>query len=136
MTTSEPQKQAILEFISALGAFDTVRVSEMVGPECEFRFISDAMHPNVLDKVRMLQFLLRMKSAIPMGISFEVDQMTAEEGRVATMARGISTTILGEPYNNQYYFCHEMVDGKITKHIEFFDTAFANKIMGPALSSL
>jgi ketosteroid isomerase-like protein len=56
-------------------------------------------------------------------------EFIAEGNRVAVLARGRGSNVLGMPYNNTYFLWFEVRDGFITRYIEDFDSSLAWRII-------
>jgi ketosteroid isomerase-like protein len=56
-------------------------------------------------------------------------EFIAEGNRVAVLARGRASNVLGMPYNNTYFLWFEVQDGMITRYIEDFDSSLAWRII-------
>jgi ketosteroid isomerase-like protein len=56
-------------------------------------------------------------------------EFIAEGNRVAVLARGRGSNVLGMPYNNTYFLWFEVQDGMITRYIEDFDSSLAWRII-------
>ena len=56
-------------------------------------------------------------------------EFIAEGRKVAVLARGRGSNVLGVPYNNTYFLWFEVRDGKITRYIEDFDSSLAWRII-------
>ncbi len=49
----------------------------------------------------------------------------AEGNEVAVVARGRGSSNTGQPYNNSYVFWFTVVDGKVARYVEDFDSSLA-----------
>jgi hypothetical protein len=67
------------------------------------------------------------------GIRFRILHLTAEADRVAVEARGSSTLMNGNQYNNEYHFLIFIRDGKVYKFMEYLDTQLADEVLAPPL---
>jgi ketosteroid isomerase-like protein len=56
-------------------------------------------------------------------------EFIAEGNRVAVLARGRGSNVLGMPYNNTYFLWFEVQGGFITRYIEDFDSSLAWRII-------
>ncbi len=56
-------------------------------------------------------------------------EFIAEGNRVAVLARGRGSNVLGMPYNNSYFLWFEVEGGMITRYIEDFDSSLAWRII-------
>jgi ketosteroid isomerase-like protein len=56
-------------------------------------------------------------------------EFIAEGNRVAVLARGRGSNVLGMPYNNTYFLWFEVQGGLITRYIEDFDSSLAWRII-------
>jgi ketosteroid isomerase-like protein len=65
----------------------------------------------------------------PQGLTFTVDAMTAEGGRVAIEAHSAGMTAAGPRYQQTYHFLMELRDGQITRFKEFMDTELARRVL-------
>lgn len=52
-------------------------------------------------------------------------EFIAEGNRVAVLARGRGSNVLGLPYNNTYFLWFDVEQGRITRYIEDFDSSLA-----------
>ncbi|MEV6771241.1 nuclear transport factor 2 family protein [Nocardia sp. NPDC051030] len=59
----------------------------------------------------------------------EADLILADDDRVVVQARGIGTTVAGEPYPQTYCFLFRIADGRITEVIEHCDTALVERVL-------
>ena len=62
------------------------------------------------------------------GLKIIVDEMTAEEDRVAIMAHGDAIHASGKPYRNKYHFLLTFRNGKIVKSYEYMDSLLMTKV--------
>jgi ketosteroid isomerase-like protein len=81
------------------------------------------------NKAQALEGMSAVLGLFPTGLSFSVDAMTAEGGRVAIEAHSDGVTAAGPRYQQTYHFLMEVRDGRITRFKEFMDTELARRVL-------
>ncbi|MFE4461683.1 nuclear transport factor 2 family protein, partial [Nocardia tengchongensis] len=59
------------------------------------------------------------------------DSVLADGDQVMVQARGVGTTLDGEPYPQTYCLILRMADGRITEVVEHCDTALVERVLRP-----
>jgi uncharacterized protein len=108
---------------------------QLMHEKCICELPTVTLKPNVFGREDMLAFIGTVQKVIPNGIRFEFKDMTAEENRVSAIVNGYSTTVEGKDYNNRYHFLLTLEDGKIVRHLEYFDSFLGARVMGPLCGS-
>jgi uncharacterized protein len=129
----EDNKRLAREYLLALGEMRLDDARRLMHEKCMCELPTVTLKPNVFDREGMLTFIFAVQKVIPDGIRFEFKEMTAEENRVSVIVNGYSTTVEGKDYNNRYHFLLTLEEGKITRHLEYFDSFLGAKVMGPLL---
>lgn len=81
------------------------------------------------NKAQALEGMSAVLGLFPKGLTFSVDAMTAEGGRVAIEAHSDGITAAGPRYQQTYHFLMEVRDGRITRFKEFMDTELARRVL-------
>jgi ketosteroid isomerase-like protein len=81
------------------------------------------------NKAQALEGMSAVLGLFPKGLSFTVDAMTAEGGRVAIEAHSDGITAAGPRYQQTYHFLMELRDGRITRFKEYMDTELARRVL-------
>ena len=81
------------------------------------------------NKSQALEGMSAVLGLFPKGLTFTVDAMTAEGGRVAIEAHSDGITAAGPRYQQTYHFLMELRDGQITRFKEFMDTELARRVL-------
>jgi uncharacterized protein len=80
-------------------------------------------------EIRMGDWTDRIRSkaaSLRQGTRYDIEQMTAEAGRVSVLARGRSVLENGAEYANRYHFLFQVADGRIVGCMEFSDPRLAD----------
>lgn len=136
MTSLDANKDLVRRFLQALYEFHLDDVLELMHPACEFLVPNVTMRPETYDGKAMIEFLKRVRLVIPGGFRFDILEMTAEDDRVSSRVNGYATTVDGTEYNNRYHFLHTVKDGRVIGHVEYIDSYYAAKVLGPIMLRL
>jgi ketosteroid isomerase-like protein len=129
----ELNKKVAQTYLIALSEMRIDDARALMHEECICELPTITLKPNLFGRDGMLEFIQSVKKAIPDGIRFEFKDMTAEDNRVSAIVNGYAKTIDGTSYNNRYHFLLAVDGGKISRHVEYFDSYLGAKVMGPIL---
>jgi ketosteroid isomerase-like protein len=122
----DANRAVVLSFLDILGRGDIEGAFALTAPSLQwFNLSSRAFTPR--DEIRAM-IVSAFDELLTGPIRQEIDQVTAEDDRVAVMSRGFSTTKRGDEYNNCYHFLFRLDGGLIDKVWEYNDTALAAKV--------
>jgi uncharacterized protein len=129
-------KALVRDYLNALGSQDTDRIAPFLHPDYVAHIRSIAMRPDTFDGPEFMGFIKGLGNILATPMRLEFVEMTEEDNRVSTIARGFATTVDGDAYNNQYHFLNYIEDGKVIKHLEYMDSFLGAKVLGPIMQRL
>jgi ketosteroid isomerase-like protein len=83
-----------------------------------------------MGKIEFIDLSRRFLALYRDGIRFTYRSVTAEGNRVALELEGYAELKDGRIYNNHYFMCFEVVDGRIVAVREYHDSKHAMEIWG------
>ena len=90
----------------------------------------EMLHIEIIDAVLALMGAGVDYYAADVPLRIEIEELIAEEGRVAAQVVMRAANARGEPYENQYHFAFHLEDGRITAIREYVDTRTAARFFG------
>lgn len=127
---SEANKELVRRYFAAGNAGSGSLMLAMLDRDC-FHFQCHAAPPigygTDYDGLSRLVDGTRQTFSAPLQMS--VEQMTAEEDRVAVIARSRAPLISGGEYRNDYHFLFTIRDGKISRIDEYLCTLTMSKLL-------
>ncbi len=124
----EQNKRVVTAFIDDLSANRYDEAWALVRPDAELwilterRVISPAQYAEMYDQLITTRF-------VEAGVKITIEQLTAEEDRVAARCESYGEMKNGRVYNNLYHFLFQLEDGLIVKLWEFSDSHHARTVL-------
>jgi uncharacterized protein len=129
----EENKKVVSEFIDAVYAGDTDRLTAVLAEDAVWEFpgplpVQDTYH----GRDAILNDMLGTR-AMPLyepgSLSCEVTSLIGEGDTVAAEWRGRARSAKGKPYDNLYSFFFTVSDGAITSLREYCDTYYVKEVL-------
>lgn len=128
MADLEHTKRVALSFYKALEDKDPVALDRVLAPDAELWVIGSTPASGSCDKPRFMELFAHMRATIDGPMKFVFDAVTAEDDRVAIMARGQMRTVDGKDYNNTYHFFVRVRGDQVVEMREYMDTELLRKV--------
>lgn len=130
----DSNKQIVREYLEAGNRGDIAGLLALLDHE-RFRLCCHAAEPigYVLDYRELERMLVRMAEATGGTFTITIDQMTAEDDRVAVQAHSRSTTASGGTYANEYHFLFTLKNGAIVRLDEYLCSLTLVRNLDPAV---
>lgn len=128
---SKGSREIALDFLAHCFNFEIDEAIAMLGADATWWVLGNPEKikvAGVRDRDRVRKLLETVRRGFPEGVTFIVDGVTAEGGRVAIEARGLARLANGGFYNNQYHFLIEVRDGHVMRIREYLDTQHAYEV--------
>ena len=122
-------KHVVASFYTALAAKDVETVSSLLADDLVCWVAGTTPASGSCGRERFLELFAMMREAIDGQMTLIFDAVTAEEDRVALLARGSMRTTSGKDYNNFYHFFTRVRDGQIVEMREYLDTELLRSII-------
>lgn len=121
--STEANKALVRGFFDRWSLADLDGMCELTDPDGRYWMVTfgeDLRLQDWTDRIRSKAASLRQ------GTRYDIEQMTAEAGRVSVLARGRSVLENGAEYANRYHFLFQVADGRIVGCMEFSDPRLAD----------
>lgn len=130
----DSNKQIVREYLEAGNRGEIAALLALLDRE-RFRLCCHAAAPigYVLDYGELERMLVRMAEATGGTFTITIDQMTAEDDRVAVQAHSQSTTAVGGTYANEYHFLFTLRNGAIIRLDEYLCSLTLVRNLDPAV---
>jgi ketosteroid isomerase-like protein len=132
---NEANKEVVLRFMEAMGTSNPELAATCIAPDACAIAKGFGKFAGTRPAEVMIGMIEAFKKMVPTGLSFAIQSVTAEDGRVVVEAEGNAVTAQGKPYCNQYCFVFTVVDGKIKQVNEYFCTVLADEVLWPLVAS-
>ena len=126
----EANKKVVVDFFGAISARDARRLSELMHANFQWWIIGTLPFSGTKDGAAFKGAVQMLWDVIEGPVALHVDQLTAEDDRVALIAHGKMVTKTGMRYDNTYNLLLTVKDGKIIGGREYFDTQLVAKAFG------
>jgi hypothetical protein len=127
MSQLEENKQVIRNYFELINKKETAKAFELLSEDLHWWIAGTTKASGNKDK-RMISLGFKMIHRGFEGFHFILHEMTAEDNKVSLIAESKGKHSSGRLYNNHYHFLFTIVDGKIAKVKEYFDTEHATWI--------
>jgi len=130
MTGLEANKHLARKYIQMLNAADGDGFADMFVEDGAIIVQSPTMGLHVTRGGEAIRKLVKhLRKIFPeTGLRITVDEMTAEENRVAVTAHSDAVHVSGKAYSNRYHFLFYFKDGKVTECHEYLDSMLVNNV--------
>lgn len=122
-------KAVVTRFYTALAAKDADTVASLLAEDLICWVAGTTPASGSCGKTRFLELFAMMRETIDGQMTIIFDAVTAEDDRVALLARGSMRTTSGKDYNNFYHFFTRVRDGQIVEMREYLDTELLRSII-------
>jgi ketosteroid isomerase-like protein len=130
----EDNKAIAIRWLESVGSGDLETFKTLVTDDV----VHEVMGTSVLSGTRTLDELLDLAGglfgATKDGLRFDIQDVTAEDDRVAVHFEGSSDLLNGGVYNNTYHLLFKLRDGKVCRVWEYTDTKYVDEVLGPLLA--
>lgn len=127
---TEQLKQTVGLFFDALADADAERIVSFYAEDGECWTSGNTLISGTLNRAQILEGAKAVLDVFPDKLSFSVDGMIAEGGKVAVEARSEGMHISGKRYQNRYHFLFEFrEDGKLQRLKEYMDTEAVTDVL-------
>ena len=130
----EDNKAIAIRWLEAVGSGDLETFKTLVTDDV----VHEVIGTSVLSGTRTLDELLELAGglfqATKNGLRFDIQDVTAEDDRVAVHFEGSSELLTGGTYNNTYHLLFKLRDGKVCRVWEYTDTKYLDEVLGPLLA--
>lgn len=127
---TEQLKQTVSLFFDALADADAERIVSFYAEDGECWTSGNTLISGTLNRAQILEGAKAVLDVFPDKLSFSVDGMIAEGGKVAVEARSEGMHISGKRYQNRYHFLFEFRDdGKLQRLKEYMDTEAVTDVL-------
>lgn len=133
---SEANKQAALEFLTAMSEADVETQERLLAPDAFTNTMGFAEVSGRRDRATMIATVAAFKQLVPTGFRPTVEKVVAEGDFVAVEWRGDAVLADGTPYGNEYVFMFTFENGKIKQLNEYFCTVLADRTIGKLLAEM
>lgn len=123
-------KKAALAYFAALARNDVEGMSELMTDDATWWIVPGTKFSGLHTKAEFLANIPMLYANAASGLEMEFREITAEDDRVAIVAKGNLPMKDGRAYQSNYNFLLHMRDGKIASGKEFLDPIHVNKIFG------
>jgi ketosteroid isomerase-like protein len=125
-------KQVVLDFYDAGARGDMDACFALLSDEIVWTNIGSTKFSGTYAGKQTLldQLLGPLFGQLKVGISSEIERLTAEDDIVVAQTSGTAETMDGTAYNNSYCQIIRIADGKIAEVKEYFDTALTDTVFG------
>lgn len=133
---SEANKQAALDFLTAMSEADVETQERLLAPDAFTNTMGFAQVSGRRDRATMIATVAAFKQVVPTGFRPVVEKVIAEGDNVLLEWRGDAVLSNGVPYANQYCFVFTFENGKIKQLNEYFCTVLADATIGRLLAEM
>ena len=130
----EDNKAIAIRWLESVGSGDLETFKTLVTDDV----VHEVIGTSVLSGTRTLDELLELAGglfqATKNGLRFDIQDVTAEDDRVAVHFEGSSELLTGGTYNNTYHLLFKLRDGKVCRVWEYTDTKYLDEVLGPLLA--
>jgi ketosteroid isomerase-like protein len=133
MSMTQANKQIVRDYIEAGNRGEWQSQLEMFDKP-RFRLQCHAAAPlgYVMDYRELAKMFANIGDTME-SFHITIDQMTAEDGRVAVQAHSDARSRDGNDYRNEYHFLFTIADGRITKIDEYLCSLTMAKVLDPMI---
>ncbi len=129
MSDIERNKAVARQFLDDMSNGNVQAIVDAYAEDGRVHTMGQTLISGVFDKETIKQFAGQVLGAFPQGIKFTINQLTAEDDRVAIEAESYGMHVSGRPYANKYHFLMRLRDGKVIDFKEYMDTEMVTDIL-------
>jgi len=133
---SEANKQAALDFLTAMSEADVEAQERLLAPDAFTNTMGFAGVSGRRDRATMIATVAAFRDIVPTGFRPTVEKVVAEGDTVVLEWRGDAVLANGVPYGNEYVFIFTFENGKIKQLNEYFCTVLADRTIGKMLAEM
>jgi ketosteroid isomerase-like protein len=122
VSKAESNKRTVTRFFDALNRGDVAFIVDAYAPDGTVRTMGNTLISGTFSREQIAAAAGGIFDVFPEGLKFSVQQMTAEDERVAVEATSEGKHVSGKIYSNEYHFLFEFRDGKLLRLKEYMDT--------------
>jgi ketosteroid isomerase-like protein len=122
-------KQIVTEFFNAMNAGDIKAIVNSYDEHGVLQTMGRTAISGRYNKTQIEAACAGIYEAFPNGISFTIDNIIAENDKVAVEAHSVGMHSSGKLYSNEYHFLFTIVKGKILELKEYMDTERVTDIL-------
>ena len=129
ITSIEENKAIVQQWFDALNAGDVDALKSLYTDTTIVWTAGSTSISGEKSAQHLLQTAGEVLALFPEGLQFSVQQVTAEENRVAVAAESHGKHVSGDIYHNLYHFLLSIEDGKIVYVKEYMDTEHMKNVL-------
>ena len=126
----QQHEQVAKDWFDALGHADTARMAALSTDDLTWWIMPGNKFSGTHVKEPYLAAMRNLLDDASGPLTFEYEEITGEDDRLAVAARGDLPMKDGRHYRNYYHFLLHFRDGKVASGKEYMDSAHVNEIFG------
>ena len=120
-------------WLRSVGGGDTDTMRSLMTEDAVWQLMGTSILAGERDVDGLVELAGQLHAAMKDGVTFQFENFTAEEDRVAVEFSGRAELVTGGSYNNVYHLLFHFRDGKVAHVKEYTDSKIIDAAVGPLL---